>query len=341
MMLYGLFRNLKPGELIELRCISSVSGVQQYFFPDVASAVARALELREDTNVYFGVCPRNAPSGKKASVSRAVCVWVDVDNKDFGGLAPAAFEAATSLVLPPSYIVESGNGYHAYWLLQRSASVESIEEVTKELLHRMGAGPGTFDASRILRVPGTLNWKDLETPKEVALIRDRPDLLYKLSDFRVALKVSQAVQQQVLTGSSKGFPSRSERDWNVVTSLTRMGMSSDAVKIIFQEQPVGDKYKEEGGDAYLDHTFERARKSVRTPKEFFEREDAWYTHSARGGLRQISTFVFEPKRLLEHLTGDVLVGNMRAAGFVWENVTLPRTAFVRTTTLIRSLPLAA
>ena len=83
-------------------------------------------------NVYFGVHPVTAiPAtnrrgqaadpeqlrGQIAHVAALNCLYGDFDAKDFGGDKARALAHVEALDPPASVIVDSGGGYHGYWLL--------------------------------------------------------------------------------------------------------------------------------------------------------------------------------------------------------------------------------
>jgi len=85
----------------------------------------------------------------------------------------------------PSWIVHSGHGLHAYWCSHRDLSVAEWRPIAEAFkTAAMAASPKllidmsvTADASRILRLPGTLNWKredyhthDPDSPQPVQLL---------------------------------------------------------------------------------------------------------------------------------------------------------------------------
>lgn len=343
-MLNDIFAGLRPGELILVAFIKKEeSQIRRHFCPNPEAAAKIVQEGPEDWDTYFGICPRVTEASTKDAVSRALCLWADVDAKDFGGLKQQAFEAAMSLILPPSFIVDSGNGYHAYWLLKQSIPPGEAEAVAKNILALMGAGLGTHDCARLLRVPGTLNLKDPVNPKRVELVRDRPDLRYDIADLRASFRVPDGVRRRVVTGDTRGFPSRSERDFNVAKVLLQLGMSEEAARIVFEEMPIGDKALDRpprGGEAYLERTLEKARHSAAVPLNFQEVNDSWFV-SGKGGPRQVSTFVFYPERLLEGPKEDLLVGTVRAAGYEWPNTSFPKSAFINVRTISKALPIAS
>jgi hypothetical protein len=126
-------------------------------------------------DVYCGVLPRDLPSGPgvkmgKDNVSHAAALWIDLDGKIPG--------SSQDLLDSCDIIVSSGNGWHGYVM---AATVRGIghkkDKADFEARCRGFANsilPGTDTVSncdRILRVPGTLNWKDPDNPKAVTLER--------------------------------------------------------------------------------------------------------------------------------------------------------------------------
>ncbi len=121
-------------------------------------------------HVYFGVHPTAKP---KASYQRATigdiaavnCLFAEFDAKHFGDDKDAAWHHLQALPIPASLIVDSGGGYHAYWLFAKPFTLDSDDsrEFAKNLQRRwvaaMGGDDGAKDLARVLRVPGTLNVK--------------------------------------------------------------------------------------------------------------------------------------------------------------------------------------
>jgi hypothetical protein len=78
-----------------------------------------------------------------------------------------ALEAIRNFDPPPTLVNHSGGGFHCYWVLEEPASVsehgiEKLESINKALLTELGGDKGTHNLDRVLRVPGTFNFK-LET----------------------------------------------------------------------------------------------------------------------------------------------------------------------------------
>jgi hypothetical protein len=160
-------------------------------------------------DVYCGVCPRAAPEGPgrklgKDSIEQVGAVWIDLDSKVPG--------SSLDLLNDCDIVVHTGNGWHGYKVLtsskacgstrERSAMEGRIRDFADKVL------PGTDNVSnldRILRIPGTLNWKDQSNPKPVLLLKGglmRPTykqslLVRHLGDERLDALLASALQWQL------------------------------------------------------------------------------------------------------------------------------------------------
>ena len=119
-------------------------------------------------------------------------------------------------------------------------------------------------------------------------------------------------------------------------------MSREGIRLIYKEQPVGDKAREAYGDQYLERTMDAVANTSRTGaaiiQHYTEEPDGYYVDGIGGkGRHRVSTFVFEPKRLIQEEREDVLWGSIRAGGKIWEGVALPKSAFTSVHTLLRRL----
>lgn len=120
-------------------------------------------------NVYFGVAPRESGTSGRDGVRCSVACHADVD-----GVGPLeAFEGACATGLTPSAVVSSGGGTHLYWTLDTPCEdVRRVEIVNFKLARLLGADMACWDASRVLRLPGTKNYpcaKKVATGRKVAL----------------------------------------------------------------------------------------------------------------------------------------------------------------------------
>lgn len=84
----------------------------------------------------------------------------------------------------PSLIVESGNGWHLYWLLEqsvvvtdesRTALAEQVEGIHRFIHERYGSDSGAMDVLRLMRLPGHEHKKMPEHPFMVQVIEENDD----------------------------------------------------------------------------------------------------------------------------------------------------------------------
>ncbi len=155
-------------------------------------AVAKATAMAEgDQNLYFALASykqgfhQNA-KGKKVvrvheNVQELAALWLDIDFKqgyaDQKEAAVAVVEfCKASKMPPPSILVHSGNGLHVYWPFDTYLTVERwqrLSDALKEACKTLGLTADhsiTADAARVLRVPGSKNWKDPANPKPVRIL---------------------------------------------------------------------------------------------------------------------------------------------------------------------------
>ena len=85
----------------------------------------------------------------------------------------------------PNFIIDSGRGLHLIWLIKKVPSMalplwKAVEEYFYKTLKEFGADRQALDATRILRIPGSINSK---THTEVKII-DNYDYLYDLREIQ-------------------------------------------------------------------------------------------------------------------------------------------------------------
>ena len=177
---------------VEIRTIDSKGYVLQDYFPtaDINRLLTHiadsTLNRFKDADIYFGVCPRRRKQGKEEDVAQVGSLWVDLDCNDVNERTDA-LKKLGRFPVPPSIIVSSGNGLHAYWLL-KPYSINSkdgkrrVKGYLKGLALALGADRA-FDLSRVLRVPGTRNLKDPHNPLPVAILESHQARRYDLTDF--------------------------------------------------------------------------------------------------------------------------------------------------------------
>lgn len=190
--------------------------VGQDFGTDVQAATDWALERNaEGFNVYFSVNRVRTGLGaerKKTDLIAVRFVHVDKDPpKGTAGWSEEEREAALDQILgapvKPTTVVWSGNGYQALWRSDDSLSYEEAEDINKRLIQALGGDTGTHDLSRLLRVPGLINWPDKRkrdwgrVPVAARIIYEDDGCVCDLSQLQAALPppVEQAQERAAVT----------------------------------------------------------------------------------------------------------------------------------------------
>jgi len=158
-------------------------------------------------DIYFAMASRNG-GGAREHIVQIPCVWVDCDFKSTG--KEEIEKKLKEFICRPSFIINSGGGYHAYWLLKeplKKESIAEVENVLRRLARYFNGDMACTDASRILRVPGTINNKPEYNPSPtVKIIYARPEKRYELSDLDMYFPADEKTQV-----SPKEF--RNEKGW--------------------------------------------------------------------------------------------------------------------------------
>lgn len=166
----ALFATANVSSLVELRIRRRDGGMNQQFFSTRAldRAATAIATLAARTDVYVGVVPRTRRAGGRDAVGRVAVLWADCDGSE-ACAALNAFQPAPTIV-----VRSSANGVHAYWLLRESVDAAVAEAANRRIAMAIGADPQSTDAARILRPPGTFNFKH-EPPAPVQLLRATSD----------------------------------------------------------------------------------------------------------------------------------------------------------------------
>jgi hypothetical protein len=148
--------------------------------------------LDGERDVYFGCAKFETGQNRKADNAKYFkAVWLDIDcgptkakpNPKTGKI-DGYIDQHTGLQelqrfcktigLPKPVLVNSGRGIHVYWLFTETIEKDEWWPIAlrmKELcdIHNLIVDQAVFDAARVLRVPGTLNFKD-DPPKPVEVL---------------------------------------------------------------------------------------------------------------------------------------------------------------------------
>ena len=161
------------------------------------------------TNTYYGMALRRQGlvsriRGGLDDIHTVVCMYADIDIKgpahkqnDLPATPAEVDEFLKSLSLPASFIIRSGNGVHVIWCLEQPYVIHTDDE--RAYIAAVSSGFGSYivseggkkgwkldsvqDITRMLRAPGTLNFKS-NPPKECYVL-SASGLRYPLTRFEV------------------------------------------------------------------------------------------------------------------------------------------------------------
>jgi hypothetical protein len=169
--------------------------VVQKFTQDREEVDAIAAEfMAQERNVFFGVAKyKEEGSRKKDNVKALKAFWLDIDCGEAKaqvdektGRPDGYLDQATGVAelkrfcklvgVPKPVLVNSGRGLHVYWPLTEEITREQWEPVADRLrelcnIHELYVDPAVFEVARVLRIPGTLNFKD-NPPTEVTVLSE-------------------------------------------------------------------------------------------------------------------------------------------------------------------------
>jgi RepB DNA-primase from phage plasmid len=141
--------------------------------------------LAREEHVWVGVVPRRPDprtgelGGTKSHALPARVVWVDCDAND--GDEPRRIREFRP---SPHLVVASGGGHHAYWLLRDPVEdARQLREANRILAERLGGDTQAVDVARLLRPPGTLNFKsEYGRSRPVELVHSERHPRYRLEE---------------------------------------------------------------------------------------------------------------------------------------------------------------
>jgi hypothetical protein len=235
--------------------------------------------------------------GTKEDSAGSNVLWVDLDVYKMS--PPLSKQEGIDLLkrysLPPSLIIDSGYGLQAYWILERFLSrnlPDSIELRNRTLAKAFGADD-CWDLARVLRPPGSHNYKQPNNPQLVTVVHYDPAITYSAEQFPLynveagaptpnaptavpvlkALDLSeQTLPQGFLESLDDGLRKRileptsgdrSANDHAIAVQLLKRGFSPGQLASVLTSPvwPCGEKFRRDGRNfdyGYLQSTVESA-----------------------------------------------------------------------------------
>lgn len=273
---------------VEFRLIGQ-DGVKDHRFIEVADVTEKVINdliakgKQQQLNVYYSVTTRKTKSGTEADVLHVPGLWVDIDPRH--ATYEKAMQVVKSLPTLPTAIVSSGNGVHAYFKFNEPFEVIDDNSFTfiKELsskLHTFTNADSTQDLSRLLRVPNSMNVKNLMDVKFCSLVEFTGatyslDSFVYLDDVEVRpvgklstgfkieelspigideLKASFYIKSLIVNGPQDG-EDRSKKIFHVVIELLKAEHTPEEIAFVLlnEEWAIGEKINDRPYNAKLQY----------------------------------------------------------------------------------------
>jgi len=180
-----LSRFLRDSKLnLELRAFDKDMSkvVNRIFSSDLEKLHKFILKYINFNNISFSVNLREGNIGTRDGVRKINGVYADQDFKDYPGGESEALELLATFPHIPSITDNSGHGLHSYWIFTNQIDYDiKVEEYVRGIAIFLKTDQQVRDLSRVMRVPGTFNYKYGE--KRLVKIVSETENVYQLSDF--------------------------------------------------------------------------------------------------------------------------------------------------------------
>lgn len=253
------------------------------FKPSEGDAVLKWLEQHSDHNLYYTANqarPRDSwpkrKDGKETDrpmredLAAMVCLHVDVDPRVGENVLEEQDRISKLLrsprprdLPPPSLIVFSGGGFQALWRLKEPVAIKDLahaEDLARYNLQirNLFGGDSAQDLSRVLRLPGTINWPNkLKREKKgrqpaLSYVVSKSEAAYELREFIQAPEVQSAEgNANRLGGPAKKAATKVEVGGNIrrLESVDELPESvPGVVKVIIVQGDNPDDFTQFNGD---------------------------------------------------------------------------------------------
>jgi hypothetical protein len=192
------------GGFVEFRYFTSgqrpkvVDKPSYYSLPlDQEAALADVLSRNGQQMITVGLAPRfHVPSkggiSKGQDILQVNCLWANLDNKHAAGGAIEVIRRIHEFPLRPSITVNSGYGYHVYFVFRdqlRGSLLLEWSELMRGLKEAL-RGDEKLGISQVMRLPGTLNIKESDlVPCELSA-EYSSWIRYSLNEVKEAIEIA-------------------------------------------------------------------------------------------------------------------------------------------------------
>lgn len=126
-------------------------------------------------NTYFSLATTDGSSGQLDSLKNRYFIAFDFDKKDYEDEFTIAdvINRFNNIGLKYHALIDSGNGYHAYMMINKTSDIKLVEKVTKTIATKLGADTNACKTTQVLRIPYTWNIKNKKKQVRIINIYDK------------------------------------------------------------------------------------------------------------------------------------------------------------------------
>jgi len=206
--------------------------------PIIHSELLDLHRQQEGYGIFFSV--NGFKGGKRTSdnLTNINCFFCDIDYPDKVNATKESINQYKNDILmdmyaetiAPTFIVETKNGLHVYWMLTDPIYLDQLNpdqqeslrlryrDVEEGILKRFDGDPAAKDVARVLRVPGTIHQKNPLEPFEIKLFHSAFENTYTFNEVQEAFVKKQApigwaiaagenaISEEVKIGVEKLYP---------------------------------------------------------------------------------------------------------------------------------------
>jgi P4 family phage/plasmid primase-like protien len=206
--------------------------------PVIHSEVLDLTRQEAGYGIFFTINGFTGGTRTNESLTNVNAFFADIDFPDKLNRTPEAIHEYKQEMLmelyeegvTPTFIVETKNGLHVYWVLKSPIFLNTLNEqqqnelrirfrdIEEGILRRFDGDPGAKDLARVLRVPETLHQKDKDHPFTCKLVHSAPTNTFTFVEIQEAFLKQpapigwavamgeNAISKEVKEGIEKEYP---------------------------------------------------------------------------------------------------------------------------------------
>lgn len=224
--------------------------------PIIHSEVLQLERQQQGYGIFFTVNGFTGGRRTNDTLTNINAFFADIDYPDKVNRTPEAVKQYKQELLMemmedelpiPTYVIETKNGFHVYWVLeapvmlaelnpeQQEALKLQYRQVEEAVLARFDGDPGAKDAARVLRIPGSLHQKDPKDPFKIKITHASPDeCVYTFDEIREAFLKQPAAIGWALAASENAI----NEDVKKGIEVEYPKLERDSYKALFSNAPV-------------------------------------------------------------------------------------------------------